>query len=221
MIKEKDSYFTEDEMIRRDPDLFEEIVGQYLSSSEKNARKDFDPRSSTLVEILLNSIDQQDEEKRKQEESSRNFDESQHSEDSNSGGHQMESDGGQWGNFDNERRPKERKRKTSFISKGEREVLKDEWVGMMYNNFISGKDSEFFDYSTVDENEAFDETTENEHDCQDKYFDDEDENSKLSSKMENSQESEEDDLDIFMNKIEEHIKRQNQNAFEEEFDDDE
>lgn len=227
MVKERNSYFSEDEMIRRDPALFEEIVGQYLTIAEKHARKDFDPRSSTLVEILLESIDQQNEDRRKENENLNRIDEdnSQHdmSEDSS---HEE-----QWGNFDGQKGSKERKRKSKYITKGEKEMLKDEWVGIMYNNFISGKDSEFFDYSQIDENEAYDETTENDQDCQDKYFDEDDENSKLSTKSEESSNpnpqnkqvnhESEDELDIYMKHIEGHIKRQNQNAFVEEFDDDE
>jgi hypothetical protein len=219
MVKDRNSYFSEEEMIRRDPALFEEVVGQYLTAAEKHARRDFDPRSSTLVEIILDSIDQKAENERKENENL-NATEDENSQDMSEDSSHEE----QWGNFDGEKKTKERKRKSNFVSNGERELLKEEWTTIIYNNFISGKDSEFFDYSQVDENEAYDETTENDHDCQEKYFDEDDENSKLSVRSENlqnnPQESEEDELDVYMKHLEGHLKRQNQSNFVEEFDDD-
>lgn len=216
MVKDNNSYFSEDEMIRRDPVLFEEIVGQYLTKAEKHARRDFDPRSSSLVDILLNSIDQKNEDQRKENENlNTNEDDCSRHDMSEDSSHEE-----QWGNFDGERGAKERKRKSSYVTQGERDVLKDEWIGIMYNNFISGKDLEFFDYTQVDENEAYDETIEKDQDCQEKYFDEDDENSKLSAKNENLSQDSEDELDVYMKHIEGHLKRQNQNNFIEEFDDD-
>lgn len=217
MVKDGNSYFSEDEMIRRDPALFDEIVGQYLTKAEKIARRDFDPRSSTLVEILLDTIDQKNEHERKENEDLNTVEDENSQQDMSEESSHEE----QWGNFEGQKHAKERKRKSSYVTKGEREILRDEWVGLLYKNFISGKDSEFFDYSQVDDNEAYDETLENDQDCQEKYFDEDDENSKLSTRSENptTQESEEDELDIYMKHIDSHIKRQNQNGFSEEFDD--
>ena len=215
MIEEKNSYFSEDEMIKRDPALFEEIVGQFLTSAEKIARRGFDYRSSTLVEILMESIDQQNE--AKVVENSETLD------DENSRHDESDENEEQWGNFDEDRKTHKRKRKTNFISKGEQEVLREEWIGIMYNNFISGKDQEFFDYSSVDQNEIYDESSEKDQDSEEKYFNEDDENSKLSVKSEaknsNMQDSEEDELDVYMKHIEDHIKRQKESNFAEEFDD--
>jgi Coiled-coil domain containing protein (DUF2052) len=210
MIEEENTYFSEDEMIRRDPELYDEIVGQYLSIAEKQARR-FDPRnSSSLVEILYESIDKQEESLRKDnEEPAENLNDDSDSENSN---HEQ-----QWGNFENEKMNKNRKRKSHFITKGEQEVLRDEWVGIMYNNFLSGKDPEF-DYSEIDNNEMYDETKEKDQDCQDKYFEEDETQDEEVTKDEKEKESE-DELDVYMKHIENHIKQQNERIFTEEFDD--
>jgi hypothetical protein len=211
MIEEDNSYFSEDEMIRRDPDLYEEIVGQYLSTAEKQARRNFDPRNSSLVEILYESIDKQDENIRRANEApaAENPNEESESDDSSHEQH--------WGNFDNEKKStKDRKRKSNFITKGEQEVLRDEWVGIMYNNFLSGKDQNF-DYSEIDNNEMYDESKEKNQDCEDKYFEEEEDDEIVEKKETGS--DDDDELDIYMKHIENHIKQQNEHTFTEEFDD--
>lgn len=87
----------------------------------------------------------------------------------------------------------------------------------MYNNFLGGLDSEFFDYSTVDTNEAYDDTIEADLDCEDKYFNEED---SQSSPIENPQihDESEDELDVYMKHLQGHLKTQ-ENEFQEEFDD--
>lgn len=207
MIEEENSYFSEEEMIRRDPELYEEIVGQYLSIAEKQARR-FDPRNcDSLVEILYESIDKREESLRKDNEvPAENYDS-----DSENSNHEQ-----QWGNFENERSAKNRKRKSHFITKGEQEVLRDEWVGIMYNNFLSGKDPDF-DYSEIDNNDMYDETKEKSQDCEDKYFEEEETQDNI---VQDEREKEsEDELDIYMRHIESHIKQQNEHTFTEEFDD--
>lgn len=218
MIKEENIYFSEDEMIERDPELYEDIVGQYLSTVEKQARKKFDVKKCSLVEILYESIDRQDEKLRENEATNSINDESEGQQLMNEDSNSQEAHENLWGNFDGERKTA-KKRKSHFITKGEQDMLKKEWTDIMYNNFLSGKDIDYFDYTEVDSNDMCDETCENDQDCQDKYFDEEDEASIKSAENCNESESDEDDLDVYMKHIESHINQQNHDVFKEEFDD--
>lgn len=219
MIKEENPYFSEDEMIQRDPELYEEIVGQYLSAVEKQARKAFDVKNCSLVEILYKSIDLQDEKLRKNEAPPDPIINDESEQLMNEDEDTVES---QWGNFDGEKKTAAtKKRKCHFITKGEQDMLKEEWTGIMYNNFLNGKDTNHFDYTEIDGNDIYDETSEKDQDCQDKYFDDEDEASIKSAENCNKSESDEDedDLDVYMKHIESHINQENHDVFKEEFDD--
>lgn len=43
-----------------------------------------------------------------------------------------------------------------MVTAAERVLLKEEFVATMYENFLTGKDQEFFDYTTVDDDPRFD-----------------------------------------------------------------
>jgi Coiled-coil domain containing protein (DUF2052) len=227
LIKEK-KYFSEAEMKCRDPLLYEQLIGQFQSPAEKKANRRPDPTTDTLVDVLLEGIDfdhnREIESRQREEEDGmmeNDEDESQQSsrlesldddEDSNES-HKH------WGNFDEPQpttstsQPKAKKRPAKLVTAGERDLLKEEFLGIMYSNFLSGKDSEF-DYSTVDTNEKYDDTLETEQDCEDKYFDEDSEESPPANITNDV--SSEDELDIYMKHLEKHLK---QEEFEEEFDD--
>ncbi|KAG5675840.1 hypothetical protein PVAND_005710 [Polypedilum vanderplanki] len=240
LIKEK-HYFSESEMKQRDPLLFEQLIGQYLTGEEKRARRRPDAKCDTLVDILLEGIDYErdcnveKEQRKKEEQDFLNNDDSQSNNcKSEEDEDDEESDHAQWGNFEDTSSTKQqeitpstsrrRKRAAPLITAGERDILREEFLGIMYNNFLCGKDKDFFDYSQVDNNEEYDETIENDQDCEDKYFDEEESqdadsvSSVKNDKMENSES--EDELDIYMKHIEDNLKRQKNEEFQEEFDDD-
>lgn len=229
LIKEK-NYFSDGEMMSRDPLLFDQLIGQYQSPAEKRAYRRPDPTRDTLVDVLLEGIDhdfnREVENKQREEESMlENEDSQQPSENSksfeNSDSSDSEKTHQQWGNFDepetstSSAQPKAKKRTAKLITADERDLLKEEFLGIMYTNFLSGRDSEFFDYTTVDENEEYDDTLETDQDCEDKYFEDDSQESPAQqiSCFDNS----EDELDIYMKHLENHLKKE-ANGFREEFD---
>lgn len=131
-----------------------------------------------------------------------------------------ESNHEQWGNFDEQQpttsRPKKRAA-TKMLTAGERDLLKEEFLGIMYSNFLSGRDTEFFDYSTVDANEEYDDSVEQDQDLEDKYFE-EDSQDPPAIQANNDTDSD-DDLDIYMKQLEKNLQQQNtSNDFQEEFD---
>lgn len=231
MIKliDEGKYFSENEMKSRDPLLYEQLIGQYQSSAEKRANLRPNAATDTLVDILLQGIDREHdnevkEQQKEDEGTSQSVDEliDENSKDSESS--ESNSNTNQWGNFEDEAvKKKSRKRTANLITAGERDLLKEEFFGIMYSNFLSGKDKDFFDYSTVDDNEDYDNVQENDQDEEDRYFDESDEsqqNEEMITSDKNNDDTEEDDLDIYMKHLEKQIKNQKKNTFQEEFDDD-
>ncbi|XP_018336256.1 coiled-coil domain-containing protein 97 [Agrilus planipennis] len=65
---ENDSYFSETEMMKRNPLLYEQLVGRYLTNEEKKQR-DLAIGNITLVDILMEGLERDEaESKRKKEE---------------------------------------------------------------------------------------------------------------------------------------------------------
>lgn len=232
LIKQK-KYFSDNEMMAREPLLYENLIGQYLSAAEKLKSRRPNPKTDTLLDVLFQGIDRdyvKDLEKKQRDEESRlmedsDGDESQEvpaanddSTDSDSSNHK------QWGNFESDEPgpsncPKQKKRKfTNLITAAERDLLRDEFLGIMYSNFLSGKDAEYFDYTTVDSNETYDDITELERDAEDKYFEDDSNEVECNHKRITNEDSE-DELDIYMKHLENHLKQQHQQEELEEFDD--
>lgn len=58
LIKEGE-YFSEQEMMKRQPELYQELVGQYLSRKEKQQRDSYDVRNTTFSGILMHNLEQQ------------------------------------------------------------------------------------------------------------------------------------------------------------------
>lgn len=228
LIKDK-KYFDEGEMRSRDPLLYEQLIGQYQSADAKRANRRPDPKTDTLVDVLLQGIDHdfnkeiENRQRAEEEDMLQNDEESQQttveimpgdSDDSSDSNHQ------QWGNFDEPEpstsiKPKAKKRPAKLITAGERDLLTEEFLGVMYSNFLSGKDTDF-DYTTVDDNEEFDDIVETNQDCEDKYFEDISEDSPA-QQITNDNDASEDELDVYMKHLEKNLKQQ---ECEEEFDDD-
>lgn len=230
LIKDK-KYFCESEMMARDPLLYETLIGQYQTPDEKRANRRPDPKTDTLVDVLLQGIDfdhtREIERKQRTEEESmlQNDDDSQQSITSSktaSDDADSESNHEQWGNFDEPQTssapPKTRKRPAKLITAAERDLLKEEFLGIMYSNFLSGRDSEFFDYTNVDTNEEYDDTLEKDRDFEDKYFEEDDTQDTPDPSPINNNDDSEDELDIYMKHLEKNMNTKQQ-EFEEEFDD--
>ncbi|XP_063700364.1 coiled-coil domain-containing protein 97 [Culicoides brevitarsis] len=229
-------YFSETEMMRREPDLYHQLVGRYLTDEETRQRDSQECPGDSLVNILLQGIDK-DEISRKRdteddsEESYENVKKAKRKIDTEieefdtDDDEQMEQEANsqtdepfsktQWGNFDtldiqtssssSNKARKFGQKVENFILAPEKQMLKDEFQGIMYANFLSGNDKDF-DYSTIDEDSQYDDENMRSRDMEDKYFDSEEpETAQTEEKL--SQDSEEDDLDIYMKALEKQIHR--------------
>jgi hypothetical protein len=239
LIKEN-KYFSLPEMKEREPLLYEQLIGQYKTANEKKLELRPNAKTDTLIDVLFQGIDQDYvadlEKQQREEEDTMNSDDSSMSEgNSESTEENCNFSKEQWGNFDDtdpgpsSRSPPKKTRKqkklSAMITAAERDLLKDEFLGIMYSNFLCGKDKDF-DYKAVDENGDLDNTPEFDQDKEDAYFEgydsDDAENELKGIAIENGSErmadpsEDEDDLDIYMKHIEQHLKKQD---FIEEMDD--
>ncbi|XP_037820972.1 coiled-coil domain-containing protein 97 [Lucilia sericata] len=252
LIKEGE-YFSEQEMMKRQPELYQELVGQYLSSKEKQQRDSYDVRNTTFSGILMHNLEQEqlnEVMKKAEQHVQENFQlssttEEQHVEKGILDNFEKEDEEipincrQQWGNFDNEqiacstskiqlkKSPVKRKLSTTppplkdLITADERELLRQEFISQMHEQFLTGQDEDF-DYTNVDDNTQFDDLTLINQDKEDKYFEESDEEDadddgdegnvegSASNKMEQDEESE-DELDIYMSHLNKHHSLQRHN----------
>ncbi|XP_055916536.1 coiled-coil domain-containing protein 97 [Eupeodes corollae] len=223
-------YFSETEMMKREPHLYHELVGQYLSEEERTQRDTYDVRNTTFSGILLNKMDRdnaeeilqkQQEDQDDDEDTPQSRNESSDEEDEYASPAYRQ----QWGNFDDENIPctsskvikkqkkaKKKVKQQKFITAGEREILRQEFVGIMKAKFLNGQDKEF-DYSQVDDNAELDDLNQLNQDKEDEYFgesSEEDENGCI-SRMDDEDdldrrlnEESDDDLDVYMSHLNQH-----------------
>lgn len=92
----------------------------------------------------------------------------------------------------------------TYILADERELLRNEFTTLMYQSFLNGQDEDF-DYSSVDYNDAYDNINILNYDEEEKYFDSEEpEDVKMEEDHVEAEESSEDELDIYMNALNQH-----------------
>ncbi|XP_026289982.1 coiled-coil domain-containing protein 97 [Frankliniella occidentalis] len=199
MIAGGSSYFSEDEMRQRNPYLYEQLVGQYLTEEERKERETPDLENISFVNLLLVKISKDEtKELKNQQEKEENGEQADSSPSSDEDDEEMVTSTKNWNErstwgetsdditklMNNRKKKKtERKKKkengstpvecaesAKEISDDERLLLMQEFVSTMYNSFIDGKDTEF-DYSLVDYNPEYDCVGERERDEEEKYFD--------------------------------------------------
>lgn len=189
MLKEN-AYFSESEMMKRNPLLYEQLVGQYLSEKEKLDRDNIDTANITLLNVLLEGMDRRRiketlEKQMDDEYSNSETEEDNSSSDSESSDDQFErAQASNWGEYD--RKPniptKRVKQKiqgkkaeipaaTTFITASERALLREEFVQEMYRSFLAGEDE--IDYEPIDNNTDLDCLDVRAMDEEEKYFDSE------------------------------------------------
>ncbi|XP_078352513.1 coiled-coil domain-containing protein 97-like isoform X2 [Oculina patagonica] len=158
LMKDSD-YFSEENMRKRSPLLYEEYIGQYLTEEEKldrdRAEMGADP---CLSELIMNRQEkemndwlldyQRDQEACVQEEE----DDSDMESDTN----QVESGSTIKG----------------CPTEQEKHLLHEEFLSVMQDRFMRGEEEEF-DYSAVDTNDEYDDLTIRERDEEENYFDSE------------------------------------------------
>lgn len=217
MLDDDHQYFSETEMMKRNPLLYDQLVGQYLSEEEKRSRDRLAlGENLTLVQVLMEGIEREDAEiKRKSDEmlmmkqtqplsSNENCDNDGSDDAYSSIQHYT-----QWGEFHDDVKVimmNPDNNKNTKITIEEQQLMRSEFVSMMYQQFLDGKEVDYFDYELVDTDDKYDTVDFKEHDDEDRYFDSEEPNDLMVVEMEksdttsnNDASSEEDELDIFMN----------------------
>lgn len=165
---EEGKYFSEVEMMKRNPLLYEHLVGQYMTESQKKERDNLDIQNITFVNLLMESIEREgikelrktqqvEEEESKVEEdeevqyhrsSENNSDESDECtskinkrSQSPAWGETMTSEG-----INDSKHKKVHKNRAIVvknISNVEKQILRQEFITNMYQSFLDGKDLDF------------------------------------------------------------------------------
>lgn len=175
-LKERGTYFDEEEMRMRDPLSYEHYIGQYLSRDEREAtdcrssevllsarllqQADIDLRNRRLVEQVERenaALEESDDESDKEEDSRHDTDGGCSDDSSHA---QSESVGVP--NIQLSDRPN--------VAYWEKKMLRNEFLQVMQCNFLGGGDTDF-DYSQVDGNPDYDVSKVKEWDELDAYFD--------------------------------------------------
>lgn len=229
-LLQKGEYFSEHEMMQRAPELYHELVGQYLTEAEKKARDSYDVRNTSFSGILMHTLEQkQRAELLQQVEQSSETMLQQATTTTTTIATTNAVDfevpvvcRKQWGGFDDEEpvacstsrntdAPKAaspsmgRITTPEYYNPGERELLRNEFMGLMKERFLSGKDSDF-DYTAVDDNAQLDDLQQIERDGEDAYFEcsDDDDDDEHDDAAQRAEEDAEDELDIYMRHLNKH-----------------
>lgn len=232
---EEGEYFSETQMMQREPTLYQNLVGQYMTQEEKRLRDLDECPGDSLVNIILQGIDRDEldatQRRDKERDDIEEFDTDDDSDNEVNGGGDSKmmingdsssedvdySKAPRWGGFDKDERLQfpvattnlnRDREEATVIMAPEKALLRDEFTGIMYSNFLAGKDKDF-DYSTVDDNTRYDDETLRSRDLEDKYFDSEEpEEVDMTAKDDKmSESSAEDALDVFMSHLNENIHR--------------
>uniref|UniRef100_A0A3Q3FAW4 Coiled-coil domain containing 97 n=1 Tax=Labrus bergylta TaxID=56723 RepID=A0A3Q3FAW4_9LABR len=154
-LQREGQYFSEEQMRTREPLLYEQYIGQYLTDEEVSAMQD-DAQGAPaggaggLAHLLLNSYQERLIQNRLQEEQERE-------------------EGAQ-----EEEEEDEEEVSGWEPSPEEKALLREEFISQMHQHFLDGKDKDF-NYSEVDENPDYDNLDIVSRDAEDKYFDEDDE----------------------------------------------
>ncbi|KAF7220819.1 coiled-coil domain-containing protein 97 [Nothobranchius furzeri] len=168
-LQKEGRYFSEEQMRMREPLLYEQYIGQYLTDEEvlersqeamsEGAQEGPGGATAGLAHLLLNSYQERLIQNRLQEEQERE-DAAQEEE---------EEDDDEEGEDDAEVRGQ---RKEWEPTAEEKVLLREEFISQMHQRFLDGKDEDF-NYSEVDNNPDYDNLDLVNRDAEDKYFDEE------------------------------------------------
>ncbi|XP_061453524.1 coiled-coil domain-containing protein 97 isoform X2 [Rhineura floridana] len=148
-------YFSDEQMRCRDPLLYEQYIGQYLSDEELQALGSCQLEAScSLSGVLLDSYQEQVIQRRLQvQQEQEEACEEEEEEDGDDEGKASDPDMDEW-----------------VPDQEEKAFLREEFTSRMYQRFLDGKDGDF-NYSEVDENPDFDNLDIVSRDEEERYFD--------------------------------------------------
>ncbi|XP_039543776.1 coiled-coil domain-containing protein 97 isoform X2 [Pimephales promelas] len=170
-LQKEGQYFSEEQMRVRDPLLYEQYIGQYLSEEDILQRSEAAMRNNGpggLADLLINSYQEKLIQNRLEEQEEREQCAVEESDEEEC----------------EEPRPAEWEPTTE-----EKAMLREEFLSQMHQRFLDGKDD--FNYSEVDGNPDFDNLDIVSHDAEERYFDDDDDQVE---EEEEEEEEEEDDM---------------------------
>ncbi|XP_034474153.1 coiled-coil domain-containing protein 97 [Drosophila innubila] len=223
-LLQKGEYFSEHEMMQRAPELYQELIGQYLTEAEKKVRDSYDVRNTSFSGILMHSLEQKQRDELLQQVEPSTETEVQALPESSIDCEVPDACRKQWGGFDDdepvacstsrniEAQPLNRINRITtpeYYNPAERERLRNEFMGLMKERFLSGQDKDF-DYTAVDDNVLLDDLKQIERDEEDAYFncsDDDDNNDNGAfaiDKQSPSGDDGEDELDVYMRHLNKH-----------------
>ena len=155
MLENNDEYFDETAMKSRNPLLYDQLIGRFLTKEEKEEAARPDMTNCSLTNIILEHMDlnkERDTHKMmKENEEEEEFDTDEEDEETNS-------------TEDNEEVAKQ---------EGGRDFLRQQFVKSSYQSFLEGKDAGF-DYYKVDNDESLDDLDMEQRDAEERYFEDSD-----------------------------------------------
>ncbi|CAH4037723.1 unnamed protein product [Pieris brassicae] len=173
-LQDTTDYFSEKQMMFRNPLLYEQLIGQFLTDEEIQIRDSADNDNLTLLSLILDTVD------RNQMRETKNVQMIQEDDETSSSTTQKTStqscsQNKKWGDFDIPDTRAEITREVrhqTMIDANERNLLREEFLQEMYSSFIEGRDIDF-DYNSVDSNDDYDDLKQISQDAEDKYFDSE------------------------------------------------
>ncbi|XP_063222523.1 coiled-coil domain-containing protein 97 [Bacillus rossius redtenbacheri] len=173
-LVDKGSYFSESEMRKRNPLLYERLVGRYLTKREVedycNQERD---SINSLVNLFLVQIERAQEKRLRQSQldaedgAVEEMDTSDEDSDMSSSEEDQDRESDKDCESGDDEMPPKKKR---GLTSREKQLLKQEFVTSMYQSFLDGKDVDF-DYSEVDRNPEYDCLKVRGQDEEEKYFD--------------------------------------------------
>lgn len=178
-LKDETDYFSEKQMMFRNPLLYEQLVGQYLTDEEIKERDSADNQNITFLKLILDTVDRNSmRELRNKQMLTEEINESNVQDVHGTDHHNNKLNkptNKQWGEFDSpDTRPSyiPERRKQTMINAPERRLLQQEFLQEMYSSFIEGRDIDI-DYDDIDNNDQYDDLQQASQDAEDKYFDSE------------------------------------------------
>ncbi|KAM8725082.1 coiled-coil domain-containing protein 97 isoform 1-T1 [Acanthopagrus schlegelii] len=179
-LQREGQYFSEEQMRMREPLLYEQYIGQYLTDEEVlersqgamqgDAQAEPGGAAGGLAHLLLNSYQEHLIQNRLQEEQEREEGAQEEEEDEEEDGDDTV------------------QQEEGEPSREEKALLREEFISQMHQRFLDGKDKDF-NYSEVDENPDYDNLDIVSRDAEDKYFD-EDDDEEEEDEVENDEEEE-------------------------------
>ncbi|XP_047426927.1 coiled-coil domain-containing protein 97 [Mugil cephalus] len=158
-LQKEGQYFSEEQMRTREPLLYENYIGRFLTEDQMLERSQDAMLDGAeggvgggLAHLLLNSYQERLIQNRLQEEQDRE-------------------DGGQ---EEDEEEDDDVQQEDREPSAEEKVLLREEFISHMHQNFLDGKDQDF-NYREVDENPEYDNLDIVSRDAEDKYFDEDEE----------------------------------------------